>query len=49
MKLAIRILTYQRKDGKTPFFLRRALESIKNQTYKDYKIFLIGDKYDDGR
>ena len=48
MKLAIRILTYQREDGKTPFFLRRALESIKNQTYKDYKIFLIGDKYDDG-
>ena len=47
MRLAIRILTYQRSDGKTPYFLRKALESIKNQTYQNYKVFLIGDKYDD--
>lgn len=47
MRLGVVISTYQRKDGKTPFFLKRCLESIKNQTHLDYKVFLIGDKYDD--
>lgn len=40
------IATYKRKDSKTPFYLHRALESITNQTYKNYKVFLIGDKYE---
>ena len=39
--------TYQRKDGKTPFMLSRALDSIFSQTYKDFKVYLIGDHYDD--
>lgn len=47
MKLGIVIPTYKRGDGTTPSLLSRALESIKNQTYSDYKVFLIGDKYDD--
>jgi glycosyltransferase involved in cell wall biosynthesis len=47
MKIAIIIPTYQKKDNTTLFYLTRALESIKNQTHKDYKVFLIGDKYDD--
>jgi glycosyltransferase involved in cell wall biosynthesis len=47
MKLAILIPTYQRKDGKSKYFLTRALKSIRNQTHKDYKVFLIGDKYED--
>jgi glycosyltransferase involved in cell wall biosynthesis len=46
IKFGIVIPTYQRPDGKTPFYLKRALESIKNQTYQNFKIFLIGDKYD---
>jgi glycosyltransferase involved in cell wall biosynthesis len=46
MKLAITISTYQRKDGRTKHFLTRALKSIKNQTHKDYKVFLIGDRYE---
>jgi len=46
MKLGIIICTYQREDGKTPFYLNRALDSIKNQTYNNYKIFLIGDRYE---
>lgn len=45
MKLAIGIPTYQRADGTTPGYLTRALESIKNQTHQDYKVFLIGDCY----
>jgi len=47
MKIGIVIPTYQRKDSSTPFFLSRALQSIKDQTHDDYKVFLIGDKYED--
>lgn len=46
MKLAIVIATYKRSDGKSLGYVTRALESIKKQTYQDYKIFLIGDKYE---
>jgi len=47
MKLGIIIATYQRSVGNTPYLLSRALESIKNQTYQDYTLIIIGDKYDD--
>lgn len=47
LKFAIVINTYKRKDGKTKYFLERVLQSIKDQTYKNYKVFLIGDKYED--
>jgi glycosyltransferase involved in cell wall biosynthesis len=47
MKLAIVTPTYQRKDGKTPTYLNRAIDSLKKQTYKNFKFFLIGDKYED--
>jgi glycosyltransferase involved in cell wall biosynthesis len=47
MKLGIKIATYQRKDGTTPAYLTRALNSIKQQTHQDYKVFLVGDKYED--
>ena len=47
MRFGIVITTYQRKDGKTPDLLKRALDSIFNQTHKDFKVFVIGDKYED--
>jgi glycosyltransferase involved in cell wall biosynthesis len=47
IKLAVVIATYQRKDGKTPFFLKRALDCIFEQTHNNFKVFLIGDKYED--
>lgn len=47
MKLAIVTPTYKRSDNKTPSYLRRAIESIKRQTHKDFKYYLIGDKYED--
>lgn len=47
MKLGILITTYQKHDGTTPFLLKRAIESIKNQSYQDYTLIIIGDKYDD--
>jgi glycosyltransferase involved in cell wall biosynthesis len=47
MKIAITIATYQRSDGKSYDYLTRALNSIKNQSHQDFKVFLIGDKYED--
>jgi glycosyltransferase involved in cell wall biosynthesis len=46
MKLGIIIPTYQKPDGLTPFLLKRAIESIKKQTYRDYLLIIIGDKYE---
>jgi len=47
MKIAITIATYQRPDGRSYDYLTRALNSIKNQSHQDFKVFLIGDKYED--
>jgi len=47
MKLAITLHTYQRPDGMTPTYLNRAMSSIFSQTYQDFKLFVIGDKYED--
>ncbi len=46
-KFSIVITTYQRKDKRTPFYLKRALDSIFLQDYQDFKVFVIGDKYED--
>jgi glycosyltransferase involved in cell wall biosynthesis len=46
MKLSITIATFYRKDGSTERYLSRTLQSIKNQTYQDYMVYLIGDDYD---
>jgi glycosyltransferase involved in cell wall biosynthesis len=46
MKLSIVIATYQRNDGSTPRLLTRALDSVFSQTYQNFKIYLIGDRYE---
>jgi len=45
MKIGIVIATYYRPDGKTDFYLRRALSSIEKQSFKDFKVYVIGDDY----
>ncbi len=35
-----------RQDGKTPFYLERAISSVFNQRHTDFKLFLIGDHYE---
>jgi glycosyltransferase involved in cell wall biosynthesis len=45
-KFSILVPTYQRKDGSTPFYLKRCIDSIFNQDYKNFKIFIIGDRYE---
>jgi len=49
MTLGITIHTYQRADGQTPKFLLRAIQSVVNQSYQNYKIFIVGDKYEDNQ
>jgi len=46
MKLSIVLSTYYRKDGSTSKYLTRALDSVFNQTHQDFKIYLIGDRYE---
>jgi glycosyltransferase involved in cell wall biosynthesis len=45
MTLATIISTYQRPDGKTPFYLDRTLTCIDNQTHTDHVTYVIGDAY----
>lgn len=47
MKIAIVTATYRKLDGSTYKDLKRALESVRDQTHQDYKMFLIGDDYTD--
>jgi glycosyltransferase involved in cell wall biosynthesis len=46
MKIAVVIPTYKRNDGKSEVVIERALESVFNQTHKDFKVYVIGDKYE---
>ena len=46
MKLSIVMSTYYRKDGSTSKYLIRALDSVFNQSHQDFKIYLIGDRYE---
>jgi acetyltransferase-like isoleucine patch superfamily enzyme len=47
MKLGIIITTYQKNDGTSPTLLRRAIESIKNQSHQNFLLIVVGDKYED--
>ena len=47
MKLGILIPTYRKANGEYRDQIAKTLESVSNQTHKDYKVFLIGDLYDD--
>jgi glycosyltransferase involved in cell wall biosynthesis len=46
IKFGIILSTYKRADGSTPHMLKEAMESVKNQTYKNFKIYLMGDDYE---
>lgn len=46
MKFAVITSTYKRKDGKAPFLIKRWIETVRAQTHKDYKMYIIGDKYE---
>lgn len=45
IKFAIVIACYHRSNGLSRFYVERALKYIKQQSYDNYKVFLIGDNY----
>ena len=45
-KICVVMPTYLRKNGTTKQLLTRALKNLEAQTYKNFKLFLIGDHYD---
>lgn len=45
-RFGIVISTYRKEDGTTPVILKKALDSVFNQTYQNFKVFLVGDKYE---
>jgi glycosyltransferase involved in cell wall biosynthesis len=38
--------TYNRPNDKTPFYLRRSLDSIINQTNQNWNLIIVGDKFE---
>jgi hypothetical protein len=45
-KICVIMPTYLRKNGSTKYLLSKALRNLEAQTYKNFKLFLIGDHYD---
>jgi hypothetical protein len=41
------IPTYQRRSGRSPFFLRRLLSPLKNQNMSSFRVYIVGDSYTD--
>ena len=46
IEFAIKIATFYRDDHSTFDKISRTIQSVKNQTYKNWKIILIGDGYE---
>lgn len=46
-RFAVIIASYRRKNGTTPGHIENMIKCLKNQTYENFKVFFIGDKYDD--
>jgi glycosyltransferase involved in cell wall biosynthesis len=46
MKIGIVMSTFYRKDGKSAFFLKRSIDSVIKQKHENWKLFLIGDRYE---
>ena len=49
MKFAVITATYQRSNGSSPEILSRAIDSLRSQNHQDFKLFLIGDHYEDNK
>src|SRR5581483_4788109 len=43
---AIVIPTYQRKNGLTPNYIQNISQMLAQQTYQNFRVFLIGDNYE---
>ncbi len=45
MKLAVVISTYDRKNKSSRDILTKLISMLRKQTYKNFKIYMIGDDY----
>jgi glycosyltransferase involved in cell wall biosynthesis len=45
-KFAIVMATFCRKNGKTPEYLKRSIESIRTQTNNNWDLIIVADKYE---
>lgn len=46
-KFGVCISTYRRENGTSPSNVRRALASVAAQSYDNWRVYLVGDRYDD--
>jgi len=46
IKFGICMATYMRRNGKSPFYLKRSLDCVKNQTATNWHLYLVGDRYE---
>lgn len=46
-KMGVCMATFKRKNGKTPEYLTKSLNSILSQTASNWHVYLVGDKYED--
>ena len=46
IKFCIIVATYNRSNGKTPFYIKKCIDSVINQTYTIWDIIIVGDKYE---
>ena len=46
IKFVIIMATFNRKNGKTPGYLTRSLDCILAQSYTNWDLIIVGDKYE---
>jgi glycosyltransferase involved in cell wall biosynthesis len=46
IKFIIIIATFNRKNGKTPEYLKKSIDSVLSQLYTNWDLIIVGDKYE---
>lgn len=46
INFGIKIATFNKENGQTPSLFKETIQSLMNQTYKNWNLYLIGDDYE---